>query len=328
MDVHLTPYHPFRDVNWRYQKSRNCLLKNGRPTSHDGKDLWKDQFRFFQKLVRCQNDYDRSRLMHESPAHYFAYGLYCDSESGLRAVVEARLLAGETFGSISARLGLTGSVIETFAQCYFDVLSRLSHVDFIRSHVLNRSRQGAGEGAERELALKRIAYIAGPEALNRVLRTPGREADSQTHESTIGELVDRIEDALLDKVLNVIGRMENTDERTARTLIQLYAQLQAVQRGKADSSPGEENYIRNVEAMMKAIPFGLATKGLPKRFDKWKDSAMELRAHEMLEIDLGGEGPDKKDMRLKLLPAGVEKSGDAQGPKPTQRKRQDGDATS
>ena len=50
MDVHLTPYHPFRDVDWRYQKSRNCLLKNGRPTQHLGKDPWKDQFRFLKRI--------------------------------------------------------------------------------------------------------------------------------------------------------------------------------------------------------------------------------------------------------------------------------------
>ncbi len=139
MDVRFTPFHPFRDPNWRYEKSRNCLLKHGRPTWHLGKDPWKDQFRFLKKLVRCRNDYDRSRLMRESPAHYFAFELYCDSESGLRAVVEARLLAGETFSSIGARLGLTGSVIETYAQCYFDVQTRLGHVDFIHNHVLNQN---------------------------------------------------------------------------------------------------------------------------------------------------------------------------------------------
>ncbi len=107
--------------------------------------------------------------------------------------------------------------------------------------------------------------------------------------------------------------------------MRLYAQLQAVQRGKADSSPGEENYIRNAKAMMKAIPFRLATKGLPKRFDKWEDSAMELRADEMLEIDLaamlGQEGQHIENLAARAV---QDARKDA---KSTQRKRQDGHPT-
>ena len=189
MDVRLIPDYPFRDVNWRYQKSRNCLAKNGRPTWHDGKDPWKDQFRFFKKLVHCKSDHDRSRLMHESPAHWFAFELYCDSESGLRAVVEARLLAGETFSSIGARLGFTGSVIETYGLCYFDLENRLGHVDFIHSHVLNRNSESNKGCTEREVALKRIGYCAGAKALDRVLRTPGRPASAATADSPIRGLV-------------------------------------------------------------------------------------------------------------------------------------------
>ncbi|MHC4399372.1 MAG: hypothetical protein ACYTG0_06815 [Planctomycetota bacterium] len=259
-----------------------------------------------KKLVRCRNDYDRSRLMRESPAHYFAFELYCDSESGLRAVVEARLLAGETFSSIGARLGLTGSVIETYAQCYFDVQTRLGHVDFIHNHVLNQNSKSNKACTERDLALKRIGYCAGSKALDRVLRTRGNPASAATADSPIRGLANHVEDLLFDKVVTAIGRMKETDEKAVRTLTQVYAQLEAVRQKSSDSSSAPEDYIRNVEAMMNEVPWKLASNEVPKEFEPWRKYATDLRADEMMRIAAGQDGPAHKQMSLQLLPAGAD----------------------
>ena len=234
MDVRLTPSHPFRDVDWRFQKSRDCLIRNGRPTWRGGKDPWKGQYRFLKKLVHCKNDHDRSRLMHESPAHWFALELHFDSESGLRAVVQARLLANEAFSSIGAKLGFKESVIETYSLCYFDVRTRLGLVDFIHNYVLNQNSQSNKGCSERDLALKRIGYCAGSEALDRVLRAPGHLASAATTDSPIRRLANHVEDLLFDKVVSAIGQMEKTDEKAVRTLTQIYAQLESVRQNSSE----------------------------------------------------------------------------------------------
>ena len=129
---------------------------------------------------------------------------------------------------------------------------------------------------------------------------------SATANSTIQGLADHIEDLLFDKFLTAIGRTEDTDEKVVRSLTQVHAQLEAVRQKSPDSSSGSEDYIRNVEAMMDAIPWRLATKGLPKEFDKWKRRAAELRAEEMMLVTSGMGGPNEKnenDMKVRILPA-------------------------
>ena len=306
MDVRLTRDHPLRPVDWRYQKARDLLLRNGLPTWHGGEDPWKDLFRFLRKLACCQDERSRSGLMRESQRFWFAFEIYCDPESDLTAIVEARLLAGEPIDRIGAKLGFTGAVIETFAQCYFDVQTRLGLVDFVHSHVLNRNSNGNQGRSERELALKRIGYCAGAKTLDRVLRTPGRLEGSATAESTIQGLADHVEDLLFDRVLTAIGSMENTDEKAVRALTQLYARLEAARQNSPDSSSGYEEYLKNVEAVLKEIPWKLASKGSPKVFEPWQKYATELRAHEMLQIAAGEEGPTHQQMSLRILPAGAD----------------------
>ena len=244
--------------------------------------------------------------MRESPAHWFSFELYCDRESDLRPIVEARLLAAEPPSSIGAKIGYTGLVIESYAQCFFDVETRLGSVDFIHSHVLNRNGQSNKAGAERELAWKRIGYCAGAKALDRVLRTPECPASSATADSSIQGLTDHVKDLLLDKVLTTIGRMENTDEKAVRALTQIYAQLEAVRQKIPDSSSAHEDYIKNVEAMMNAIPWKLATDEVPKVFEPWKKYATDLRADEMMRIAAGQDGPTHKQMSLRILPPGYD----------------------
>lgn len=306
MDVRLTRDHPLRPVDWRYQKARDLLLKNGRPTWHGGEEPLGNLSRFLRKLARCRDEHSRSRLMREFPRLWFAFEIYCDRESDLRAIVEARLLAGEPTDSIGAKIGFTGAVIETFAQCCFDVQTRLGHVDFMHSHVLNRNGNGNQGRSERELALKRIGYCAGAKTLDRVLRTPGRAECSATAESTIQGLADHVEDLLFDRVLTAIGSMENTDEKAVRALTQLYAQLEAARRNIPGSSPGFEAYLKNMEAVLKDIPWKLASKGAPKVLEPWQKYATELRAHEMLQIAAGEEGPTHEQMSLRILPAGAD----------------------
>ena len=83
------------------------------------------------------------------------------------------------------------------------------------------------------------------------------------------------------------------------------AELQAVRQADGNASPGEEAYLKNVKAMMENVPWQIASKmEQPEPFKKYEKSAMDLRAHEQLALDLGGEGPAPKDMNLRLLPAG------------------------
>ena len=306
MDVHLMPDHPFRELHWRYLKARDLVLKNGRPTHHDGKDLWKDLFHFLSKLARCKDDHERSRLMRENPKLWFAFELYCDRESGLRSIIGSRLLAAEPPNSIGAKLGFTAAVIDTFAQCFFDVADRLHYSDFIHCRVLNRNSKSNEGCTEREVALKRIGYHGGPEALDRVLRTPGHAASAATADNPIQGLANHVEDLLFEKILTAVGRMENTDEKVVRSLTQVYAQLDAVRRNSSDSTSAPEDYIRNVEAMMKELPWDLATDEVPEEFEPWKKYATDLRADEMMRIAAGQDGPTHRQMSLRTLPAGAD----------------------
>jgi NCAIR mutase (PurE)-related protein len=91
-----------------------------------------------------------------------------------------------------------------------------------------------------------------------------------------------------------------------RSLTQVYAQLEAVRRNSSDSTSAPEDYIRNVEAMMKEVPWKLATDEVPKEFEPWKKYATDLRADEMMRIAAGQDGPTHRQMFLRILPAGTD----------------------
>lgn len=306
MDVRLNPLHPLRLIDWRFQKAIDLLLKQGHPRCGEAPDLWKEFWRFLRELLACRDAASRRRLMRKWPKFWFAMELYCERTSGLHALIEARLLAGESPNAIGGRLGFSAAVIETFARLFFDVEDRLASVDLIRTVIFQRPDQSHGGEADRELSLRAIGYFGGPVLLDRVLSTP-HQAHSETDSRPLEDIAGQLESLFQARVITGTGNLERLDEDALKRWTGLLSELQSVRQVAGDASPGEEAYLKNIQALMDAIPWQLATKQeVPEEFKKFEHSAMELRAHEQLAIARGGEGPDPKTMNLRLLPAGSE----------------------
>jgi hypothetical protein len=79
------------------------------------------------------------------------------------AEVEARILAGETFDTISAKVGIPAEVIKTYEALFFDVAGRLRAGDWIWTEAIGSL--GAATPSE-EQSWKIIGYGLGPQALD------------------------------------------------------------------------------------------------------------------------------------------------------------------
>jgi len=233
--------------------------------------------------------------MNRHPNHWLALDIYSERKADMKAVLEARLLSGENNETIAARTGLSIEVVECYALSYYDVQDRLGFSDFIHSQVLGCDARGTGE-VEREYLLKRIAYSAGPEALDLVLKA-GPSTSQRGENDPVQELYRCIEGLLLEKTFASADRVDLSSEQSVRTMLLGFARQQAARAKGGNLSPGQESYLKNVEAFLKAIPFGLASRDMPEELKPWADTPAELRADEMLLVSAGVKLENEEELR-------------------------------
>lgn len=303
MDILLDPQHPLRPVDWRYQRARNLLASGGHPNHPVGPELFKSLFRFLSRLVACQDEIAKEKLTNVFPELHLAFQLFLERPNSLAGIIEARLLAAEPLRAIAEKTGFAERVIAAYAGCFFDVASRLRRSDLIHCLVFDRSGQAGDEASERELALKRVAYQAGAEALDGLLNGSLHRTGAAGSESGLVALTDHLQDSLLEKIRSAIGHIRATDPTAIQRLARYYSDLHAVRRNYASSTSAEERYAENIKAMLDQIPWKLASKKPEPGFEKWHGLAAELRAHEKLLVSTGMGVPDERELHAYMVPA-------------------------
>jgi hypothetical protein len=165
--LECSPHNPFRPPDWRWRLA-DYLVENPR-FRRRWVDAWARRAARFRRLLLRHGDPSHPKVVARDPALAAAYRL--KSEPGPRLVVEASLLAGESYDAVAARVGLDATVVEAYERVFYAVSDQRSARDW----VLFTAIPGLyGTSAPDDAALiKMFAYLGGPFVLDMMLDATG-----------------------------------------------------------------------------------------------------------------------------------------------------------
>jgi hypothetical protein len=175
------PHNPFRPVDWRWRLADH-LAGYGRRFRQKWIDAWVRRAARFRRLLLRHGDPAHKKVVARDPA--LATACRLNSDPRTRLVVEAAILAGESYDAVAARVGLDATVVEAYERVFYAV----SDLRSARDWVLFIAIPGLyGPSAPDDAALiKMFAYLGGPFVLDLMLDATGlRPASGAAPPATI-----------------------------------------------------------------------------------------------------------------------------------------------
>jgi hypothetical protein len=225
---------------------------------------------------------------------WLAVEIHDDRETGAQRIVQARLLAGEAFASIGRKMNVRGDVIQRYAEYFFDVTSRLKCADFIWSEVLGTTSHDGTERGKHDLLLRRLGYHAGVGAVDELTHGVSARAGS---EMSTRRLEEHVAHTLTQKCLTAIEQMDPASPKAVAEMLKLYARFWEVRHSGGNETSTDIDYVKNVKAMMEALPWSLGPRAIPKDMLPWSDIDAELRADELLRVAAGETLENEAELR-------------------------------
>lgn len=282
---------PLRLPDWRHRQADE-LVRSGRPVIGARLDAQTRQLVDYLRVVRQTGCpvVSRRRCMSLGVVHQ-AVSLNKRELATGSVIIKARLLAGQTPVQIGERAGVPAAAVGLFHELYFDVRSRLQHVDLIIRDIIYVAQKGGMPSAQTTATLL-VGYFGGPQALDEYLALPSaaKTRDLAQLMQNLGASTTAHVD--LQTFLAVCGRGEHA---AGPSSFVSYAMRRAAER------PAEtplNRYEQQMQALLNDIPFTSgndAVQHAPEQLKPFLTSAAELRDDELLAVMAGdkAEGIDQ-----------------------------------
>jgi len=299
--------HPYRPVNWRWERARFLRDANLPKVSrrHDDKYVIKAR-KFLEALDACKAEVDQYALLDKQPDLYYAYelwdepegaDLYHDRNPG-RYELEARLLAGETRESVAAKLGVRVKVVEWYELLFFNVSDRIKNTSYVLNQVMGPAVHRGLTDRQYDVLWKLLGYFCGPVALDAFVTSFVNPDRPDTPEKVEDFCRDWTRSTLSMKAA-IAARTMAVNSYTQGQILELFARHREIE---ADTDPGQARnaLLANISAMMESIPWSVGSK--PRRGAKAlayyeSQDAAEPRAGEVLEAGSGADVPDLSEYK-------------------------------
>lgn len=236
-----------------------------------------------------------------------AYSLRLAAPPPLPAAVEAMLLTELSGDNIAQRVGVTPASIAWYAAAFFDVRDRLRCAHFILNYVIEASRQRSG-GDWCQYGWKLIAYLGGDAAFQEALGA----SQVTSLEAWVSRLRGETRVVLHEKARRVAAGLSVADAARLTTLLAA---------GEATAPPVDaqapNQFEMNIQGLMAEIPWTVGTHiQTTTRVTPFESGAAELRADEMLELELGGNLPNAEQILAATFPPPSKPKEDLSRPEP------------
>jgi hypothetical protein len=176
------PASPFRATDWRWRLAAYLLARGRRGRRRWRSDPWLARALRSQRAARAG-----ARRRARDAEVQAALAFRCGGDPRLRLEVEARLLAGQSYGEVAGRCGLDPAVVEAYEKLFYDVVDQRQATDYVMAFAVDPDgtlRSGAPDAA----ALVRLfALFGGPLVLDVLLHVlgirpapPGEEPPPET----------------------------------------------------------------------------------------------------------------------------------------------------
>jgi len=159
--------NPHRPVDWRARHARHLADTGRRPSRHHD-SMTAELARFYRgRDVACS----RRKSSYGSVDRDLECAVAIhDETNGLgRALIEARLLAGQSPAEIAAKQAITIKAVAWYALLFLDVSGRLDNSDFIAGTVIGPLPTEAHPNAIIGWCLRRAGYHGGVDELEKLL---------------------------------------------------------------------------------------------------------------------------------------------------------------
>ena len=249
--------HPYRPVNWRWERAR-VVKEYGKLTpGRNRDDHWtRIAVKFRAAKDRCKTEADLYRLFDTWPDLAMAYELWDEEgfnigrSNAMRYEIEARLLAGESFESIAKRSGLSQNVLKYYERLFFNVTDRLDNKMYIFHVAIGDTLHRGMTDRDYAVIWKLYAYVRGSTMLDFLIST-----FNDWTKPTKGQ----IETTLLeDHKLNMrrkaalASRMSSINQHTADRLIELHTKITEIEKAAGEAS--QDAIHNNIQVMLNNLP--------------------------------------------------------------------------
>ena len=146
--------------SWRWIRARRLADNDLTPrNSRDDKHV-RRAFRFVKRLRR-RDIKAEERLASDYPKIYEAFQIYDDTQSGVRWVFEASVMANEPVETMAAYLNADPKVLEVYETLFFDVRDALKSPGCMISNLLMPFTTNNCSPRDPDVFWKAIAYFGG-----------------------------------------------------------------------------------------------------------------------------------------------------------------------
>jgi len=303
-----SPHDPFRPPDWRWERAR-WLIEHGKYARRSKEDefvLLAKQFRAAHR--KCHTDLDMALLAEEFPGIFYALELKTNEELDSKWAVEARLLTTEPFTRIAQKAKTTAEVIQWYERLFFNVRDALDSPDYLCNVVVGRSIHHGITDRDYDLLWKIYAIAFGPEVVDALVTTINNPTASA---------------CCSDDTKGTLARKSSIAARTMPVsfqqgmIIELHTKLKELEQTGDGGPESHGMMIENVRSMLTIMgrlyyvnkPGAMAFPQL-KHYD---EQAVELRAHELMEIAAGVESDSHRALEHLKFPEAKDGQENQQG---------------
>jgi hypothetical protein len=171
----MSPFHPdvqrhsfLRPPDWRWQRAcrlvaRNRYFSRRRDDEETGRAM-----HYLRALARCRHGAPSARLLKQYGEVHAAHRLNVQGGQ-VRLLVEARLLARQSFEQTAQALSISPGTVFWFEALFFNVVEHLDARDWVVARTIGRGASAGTADPDTGVVLKSFAYFGGLIVLEAVL---------------------------------------------------------------------------------------------------------------------------------------------------------------
>jgi hypothetical protein len=308
-------FNIFRVPDWRNNRVLEMVSQLGLPGRlKKTDDYYIRNYRKFMLLYNSRlTDSQKELLFRREPSLYYAHDLWLKRETipGPSHVIEARLLAGQSYEEIAELWGTMPKTIEWYEKLFFDVKDHLHKRDWITTQILipkleyyygpeefsplGNTNQGNSRSVSRpflDASLKFFGYFGGPKLLDIILYgfNPNKplEDGDQFNEWLDDQwkltLRKRSVQAALQFKVNKFNVME---------LFETHAKIISLDQAANTLTSPKTSYEKHIETLLNDLPFSIGDSSKKiysqSKIEVYDRSSSELRDSELVDIENGRE---------------------------------------
>lgn len=286
--------HPYRPVHWRWERARILKELGRRAPGKDKDDKWVRAAAAFRKAKdECRDEIEVYQLMERYPELAMAYELWDEEKvnadgrpNSMRYEIEARMLARESYETISKKSGLPVTTLKWYERLFFNVFDRLHNKMYIFHQAIGDSIQRGMTDRDYAVLWKLYGYVRGPHMLDFLITTFSdwaRPSASQVESSLLDD--HRI---TMRRKAALAARMVGINHHSSDRLIELHTKIIEIEKSVGDAAP--DGVQHNIQVMLSHLPFLVGKQASTMATNpllNFHGMPADLRANELMALSTG-----------------------------------------